>query len=210
MANTDPAEVEQQLWSGVQGSYGLDIGARQGESIDDFKRVGCTTIACFEPSTVAFPILRQRAQQEVGVLAYDIAISDHDGTVDLAVVPLAHQKGELVSPVDGMEWSVRDWSEALYVSVHCLTIDTFCATNGEVDVIKVDTEGHENLVLDGATEMLGYGPTWLIEFHSAQNYTYCHAMLEGYGYDVQTIRHPHYTPESSMWYQHGWIRANKR
>jgi FkbM family methyltransferase len=208
MANTDPVEVEGLLWNGWPGRIALDVGARMGESIEDIVRCGFTNITCFEPSPQAFPILEPFAER-LGVKPRQLAISDHDGQVLLASVPGAMSKGELVSPIDGMEWSVDDWSKADYVVVPCLTLNTWCGVEGFPDFVKVDTEGHELKVLQGAQELIWHGCGWLIEFHTPLNRERCSGLLQTAGYEVETIRHPHYAPESPMWHQHGWIRAEK-
>ena len=35
------------------------------------------------------------------------------------------------------------------------------------------------------------------------------ALLESYGYHVDTIRHPHYPVGSTLWKSHGWLRARQ-
>lgn len=210
MANTDPSEVQQQLWRGWHGKVAFDVGARRGESIQDILDCGFTGITCFEPSPEAFPDLESLVRETRIAEAHQVAISDHNGTVDLYVTA-AMRKGELVSPIDGMEWSATDWSNTPSISVPCITLDTWTILNGIPDFIKVDTEGHEGRVLNGARTLIqAYSPGWLIEFHSPTNHRYCSFLLQQHGYEVETIRHPHYAPESHMWYQHGWIRAEKR
>lgn len=210
MASTDPQEVEQQLWQDQTGTVGLDVGARGGESIEDFKRCSFTDITCFEPSRDAFSVLEPYAL-DLGVKAYQLAISDHSGVVELYSVPRAMAKGELVSAVDGMEWSLADWVTAKAVTVGCISLDAYCATRGMPDLIKIDVEGHEDKVLAGAYTVLNAAVSnWIIEFHSPLNHVTCLNLLEANGYEVTVIRHPHYTPESHMWHQHGWLRADKR
>jgi FkbM family methyltransferase len=209
MASTDPLEVEQQLWHSWTGGLGLDVGARTGESIDDFLRCGFTEIVCFEPSAQAYMTLAERVRDIWAAEAHPIAVSQHCGVVELFSVPRAMAKGELVSMVDGMEWSLADWTTAEKVTVGCISLDLFCTMRGMPDLVKVDTEGHEAKVLAGASTLLTHGCGWIIEFHSPENHTYCSRRLEEAGYRVETIRHPHYAPESPMWRQHGWVRAEK-
>ena len=210
MASTDPAEVEQQLWQDQTGTVGLDIGARCGESIEDFKRCGFTDITCFEPSPKAFEVLLPYALKH-GVRSHQLAISDHSGVQKLFSVPRAMAKGELVSDVDGsMEWSPADWATAESVTVGCLSLDTYCAMHGIPDLIKVDVEGHESRVLAGAyTVLLARSTNWIVEFHSPMNHVTCLNLFEANGYRITVIRHPHYAPGSPMWHQHGWIRADR-
>jgi FkbM family methyltransferase len=216
MADTDPSGVYEALWSGWTGSIGFDVGARNGESIDDFLRRGLTKIVCFEPSEAAYEKLRINALRlgksrvEQFIETHRSAVSDHTGIVELYSVPGAMSKGELVSPIQGMEWSVAEYNVRNSITVPCISLDKFCEHHDIPDLVKVDTEGHEDKVLEGATTLLDHGSGWIIEFHTPLNHVYCMNRLELSGYEVETIRHPHYAPESPMWHQHGWIRAEKR
>jgi FkbM family methyltransferase len=45
------------------------------------------------------------------------------------------------------------------IEVDCTTVDDFCSQRGitSIDVLKIDTEGHELAVLNGAMQMLSSG-----------------------------------------------------
>lgn len=209
MAITDPPEVHDRLWSGWPGGRGFDVGARCGESLGDFLEAGFTSIDCFEPSEPAFAVL-DMIPIRPGTSVNKTAVSDHDGSVVLYVTE-AMYKGELVSPVDGMEWSVPDWGKAITQTVPCITLDTWCAVKKyRPDLVKIDTEGHEVRVLAGARQLLEHGCGWIIEFHSPANRFDCQMMLQQTGYRIEIIRNPTYMKNSPMWRQHGWIRAEKR
>jgi hypothetical protein len=93
--------------------------------------------------------------------------------------------------------------------IPCLTADTLAGQYGPPDFIKVDTEGHEAMVLRGAKKLLtgASPPGWLIEFHARELYQECLDVLGWAGYLVRTLRHPGYPPGTAQWYAHGWIRA---
>jgi FkbM family methyltransferase len=80
------------------------------------------------------------------------------------------------------------------VAVH--TLDAYCAGNevGAVDVIKLDVEGAELLVLQGARDVLAARPTLVVEFEESNQRRFGHscaelaAFLRERGYALHTIR----------------------
>jgi hypothetical protein len=138
-----------------------------------------------------------------------VAVSDRDGRVTLAEVPVAAAKGEWVTPgTDGMEWSMPDWGAAIMHDVPCIKLDTLAAEVGTPDLVVIDTEGHEVKILQGAVDILAERHAgWVIEFHTPDNMNNCKSILEGAGCAVEIVRHPHYAPMTAMWYQHGWLRG---
>jgi FkbM family methyltransferase len=199
----DPPEVHHRLWAGFMGAVGWDIGANCGQTLPEMTRRFRQVIA-FEPATECLDYLHHQP----GVLVLPIAVSDIDATIDLVAVPDKIATGQLVTAgTHGMEWN-PDAPGARPRRVLAATIDTLADKLGAPDFCKVDTEGHEVRVLLGATRTLAaITPAWLIEFHSADLHRACVDILEAAGYDVFTIRHPHYPPGGDMWFQHGWIRA---
>jgi FkbM family methyltransferase len=149
------------------------------------------------------------------VLVLDYAISDVDADIELAALPDKIDTGQLVTPgTHGMEWS-PDVPEAVARTVTARTVDSL-VLRGEVappDFMKIDVEGHEMRVLTGARQTIdAYLPAMLIEFHTPELHRQCRELLRAdYAYRVvETVRHPHYPPNSRMWFTHGWLRAFPR
>lgn len=202
----DPPQLEYTLWRGFRGNYGWDVGANCGQSVSAMASA-FTRFTCFEPCPGSFEYLGEtRPWADVR----QVALSDHDGEVELAY-PSAELKetGQLATPgLQGMEWEPQDWSAAERVTVPCRTADSLARELGRPDFIKVDTEGHEVVVLRGAGWLLAQGRTsFLVEFHSPHNHAECEEMLRHAGYYIEVVRHPHYQEGGHMWLQHGWVRA---
>lgn len=202
-APPDPPEINASLWGKVRpGNIGWDVGANCGQTIP-FMRARFETVVAFEPAVECLPFL---ARYPVDVRAF--AVSDVDGTVDLAVLPDKIDTGQLCTfGTVGMEWDLTQPGTDLR-TVRCLTLDTLAKSLGPPDFIKVDVEGHEAKVLAGAANLLTEEkPDWLIEFHAPELLEYCQNALHGFGYTTDVVRHPHYARGSTMWHQHGWICA---
>jgi FkbM family methyltransferase len=221
IANSDPPEIENRLWQGWQGdksSIAFYVGANAGQHFakltEHFARV-----FAFEPNPDSVEVARHIAQavksHQIDVL--QMAVSDHDGRVELANLLGTRQErtGQYVTPgVSGMEWDpgITEWNNPARVQrveVPCATLDSLSLSLGPPDFVVVDTEGHELKVVEGAKDrvLTDVRPGFLIEFHTPENHDTLVKVFNRYGYWAETVRHPHYPPQTLMWYQHGWIKA---
>jgi FkbM family methyltransferase len=207
----DPPELSGPLWEGFSGSVGWDVGANCGQSVPVMReRFG--RVVSFEPCQASFDYARA-AYPDAEM--YRVALSDHEGTVELALLGGEQEEtGQLVTPgTRGMEWDPGSWDpgRVSFLTVPCRTIDSQVRALGAPDFVKVDTEGHEFHVLLGGLGLLKLRKaSWLVEFHSPGLRAACTDLLDLAGLAVQTVRHPHYAPDSPMWHQHGWLRARPR
>jgi FkbM family methyltransferase len=207
-AACDPPEIESQLWAGLGGEVGWDIGANCGQSVPRMRNAA-RRVVCFEPAQESFEVLQRIYGSVEDFAVRQLAVSDHDGEVTLGVLEQQIATGQLVSPgTHGMEWDpATGWDDIPNRVVPCRTVDSLAREYGKPDFIKVDTEGHELKVLQGAIVTLARGTDWLIEFHSPELHEACEEILLGGGYDPYVIRHPHYPKGGHMWRQHGWLKA---
>jgi FkbM family methyltransferase len=139
------------------GMTALDIGAHHGlYTLLASKRVGPNgQVFAFEPS----PRERKALQRNVGlnrcknVIIEGLALGNEEGEGRLYVVQ-GHETGcnSLKPPsVNGITWAVP---------VHVSSLDQWLATHnvGNVDFIKLDVEGGELAVLQGAQKLLESAP----------------------------------------------------
>jgi len=192
--------VAERLWADARGASGWDVGANAGQSVEIM--VSRFSLVCaFEPAAESYAELDRLWSNFGGVLLFNLAVSDRDGQIDLIESGPDLAKGQLVTCVPAAE-------SASARRVPSRTLDSLMDELGAPDFVKVDTEGHEALVLQGAGRLLAVrAPRFLVEFHSPDLHDDCVSILEDAGYEVETVRHPHYAAESPLWYQHGWLRA---
>lgn len=208
-AAIDPPEVWNQLWTGFTGDVGWDVGANCGQTIPQML-ARFKVVHAFEPAEECAPWLN--GFDEANFSWLPIALSDDDQTIELLALPDKIDTGQLVTAgTHGMEWD-PDNPLAVERKVISRTVDTL-VNRGEVpapDFLKIDVEGHELKVLYGARKTLAIKrPDLLIEFHSKTIHESVKETLAGYDYQVHTVRHPHYTAGSDLWFAHGWIRATQ-
>jgi FkbM family methyltransferase len=124
----------------------IDVGARYGETsmraLTAFPR---SQVIAFEPTPASFKIMIRKIASP-RFTAHPIALSDKEGTANLTLSDEKDSTNSITSYGRG----------STTIEVPCSTLNSFCRTNGitGIDVLKVDTEGHDIAVLHGASNIL--------------------------------------------------------
>jgi len=117
--------------------------------------------------------------------------------VDLNFPDQCHVKGVAVSDVVGTaRFSVADWESSMSrlspdgeLSVPTITLDDSIFRRNELsppNIIKIDVEGAEFRVLQGAERTLSeFHPSLFVEIHGVQEHSDCHEFLIARGYQVE-------------------------
>ena len=143
----------------------FDVGANKGQSIERFKKIfpNCL-IHAFEPLKSEYLIIKERYRKDANVIINNFALGDKVETKDINVT-VNSGNSSFNSINQNTDWlKVRSkqykTSELEYVKskqvVEINTLDKYCAENliTEIDILKVDTQGYEDKVLEGSREML--------------------------------------------------------
>ncbi len=125
-------------------------------------------IFAFEPSPGSVDFLRTnlRRNRADNVKVFATALGDRDGTISFHEVPF-FTAGSFTA--DEGAWLRSDAVGSTLVQVPCTTLDAFVEDHAveRLDVLKIDVEGAELAVLDGATATLAaHRPTVVMEFNS--------------------------------------------
>lgn len=88
--------------------------------------------------------------------------------------------------------SLYQWGSEDSVSIDTITLDEFIKEYRWPDLIKMDVEGAETLVLEGATCLLESksAPVWIIEVHSEKIDEEIHQILSAHGYRIEPLLAP--------------------
>jgi len=139
----------------------FDVGANVGTMTSMFaKTFPESSIYSFEPYSDTFGQLRAATQTLNNVSSFNIALGHQDGDAtlflnkDSATNSLFKNSDDLARFADYSEGVIPTGS----VPVNVRRLDTFCDENEvhAIDVMKIDTQGYELKVLEGAGQLLDY------------------------------------------------------
>jgi FkbM family methyltransferase len=131
----------------------FDVGANIGQtSIDALKNFPDATIYAFEPHNATFAALSSNVSSP-RVHAFKLALSDRTGEAEFFDYGALATSNSLVGDA---QYATRTKHEVTVRKVDCDTLDSICTKLKveHIDVLKVDTEGHDLAVLQGAQRML--------------------------------------------------------
>jgi FkbM family methyltransferase len=135
----------------------LDVGANTGQFAQALRRAKYAgDIVSVEPLSAAFEVLRRNAERDPHWTAERAAVSDRPGTLTLNVA--ANSVSSSALPILDRHTSAAPASR--YVTseeVEATTVDELVARHAlvpETTLLKIDVQGYEQSVLDGAAETL--------------------------------------------------------
>ena len=167
----------------TKGDIFVDIGAHIGlhtlTARKNFKR-----IFAYEPHPRNYNRLKRYTHNFTHIQTYQIAISNFNGTTDLyiASVPGRHT---LKDP------HVIKHQAKNTLSVQVTKLSSKLSNEREIALIKVDVEGTEWEVLDGAKDIMNRIDGWIIELHDLNRKQELEKLLKEIGYTITWIDSNH-------------------
>jgi FkbM family methyltransferase len=140
----------------------FDIGAHTGETARAYLAAFPeAAVHAFEPHPNSFACVAQLKSERLH--AHRLAASNRCGEAEFFVfseladdpdAPIAASMNN--SLVAETQFGLVAGRNPTSITVDCVTVDSFCADQGleRLDLLKIDTEGHEREVLEGASETL--------------------------------------------------------
>jgi FkbM family methyltransferase len=156
----------------------LDVGANIGEwsraMVERCTRSGrALTLHAFEPSQVTFETLERNAEAWAGAASVElhrVAMSSRRGTAAF------HSVGANAGRNSLHEIPGESQAEG---TVELTTLDAFALEHGleRIDLVKVDTEGHDFSVIEGARGLLEEGRIRVLQFEYTWRWIYSRTYL---------------------------------
>ena len=141
--NESMAQVIDNFFVGRDRRHALDIGANVGFMTAYFAK-RWEKVTAFEPTPSVFACLTQNCSRD-NINNMPIALSNETGTV-LFAVQSRSEINQIVSSVDVLK---KHWRA---IEVPAATLDSLNLSN--IDMIKIDVEGHELNLLKGAEQTI--------------------------------------------------------
>ena len=135
----------------------LDVGANIGQYGSELRNIGFKgTILSFEPTSDAFMKLKKNAQKDVNWKVFNFSLGAFDGEAEINI-----SKNSVSSSIlNNLPQLTESAPEAKFISkekIKVKKIDTIFQelglTNKQI-YLKIDTQGYENMVIEGAKESL--------------------------------------------------------
>jgi FkbM family methyltransferase len=188
--------VTEVLWRLInQGDTAVDIGANIGYMTSIMaKRVGKTgKVWCFEPNNQVYEELLSNISNWYSkynwnhIYCQQLALSNKSGVGLLKVPQKNREKSSLIEGSD----SIKETQELNGCKIYkiCLkTLNEIFDTSSKIGVVKIDVEGHELEVLQGATDLISKQRIRDIIFENHYGYpSPVTQLLEEYGYTIFRI-----------------------
>jgi len=191
-------EAEQKALVGClrPGMVFYDAGANLGLfTLLAARLVGETgQVFSFEPEPEIAACLRENTWHNLFscVTVVEAALYSRSGKIGF------RRASKLESPDRGTGRVLDRGTEASAIDVHAISLDDFVTDHPEPDVLKLDVEGAEVEVLQGARKLLQRrSPVLLCELHSEECEAGVFRILEEHGYTVTRVDNNHVFAEAT-------------
>jgi FkbM family methyltransferase len=188
-AHDDSGEVDllRRLAPSLAGGVLFDVGANAGQwAADAFQIVKPRALYSFEPSSAA----HERLKAGPGVTAVNMALGSKAGQQTLH----SSEPGATIGSLLNLRDPMRAFTEACSEQVEVGTVDQFCTARGveRIDFLKIDVEGSELAVLQGAEERLVKRAVRFVQFEFGEGHIDARTYLRDFfdvleGFDLYRI-----------------------
>lgn len=153
-----------ELWPTRDDLVVLDVGAHAGGyALEARSAFGSTAhIQCFEPNPALFDTLASRLRDDQGTICHQAALGAQGGSAPLFLDKVGSSRGSLVE--ESFTLTERPVEQTHIVEVR--TLDDVARSEGlaQIDLLKLDVEGHELAVLQGASVLLSENRIDVVQF----------------------------------------------
>jgi FkbM family methyltransferase len=174
------------------GDVVIEVGGHIGYfSVLFARQVGDTgKVHVFEPGINNLPYLQQNVAKLSQVVIHESVASSVDGFVDFWIEDLTGQNNSMIETFEGFERNlaasgVTDRIKRTQVSVKSIRLDSFVENEQltRIDFVKIDVEGAEILVLEGARALIGkFRPNFMVEINSNVDVDKIEKIFDGLNY----------------------------
>jgi FkbM family methyltransferase len=165
--NDRDAFLEQQRLIGAKTDLVIfDVGAHQGQTALAYNKLFKNAqIYSFEPYPTSFDILKEKTKHVSLIKPLNFALGNKNGDIEFHVNNSTATNSILGTSSQGHEvWGTGKLETKQITEVQICTLDDFIKKESiaKIDILKLDTQGSEHLVLEGAQSALEKGMIKLV------------------------------------------------
>jgi FkbM family methyltransferase len=139
----------------------LDVGAYHGDIAFAYRKIFPESIIyCFEPFPQSFSILQNKTSSTDKIFPINKGLGEFSGKIQFN----SNKSAATNSILGTLEEGKKTWRPGLLDTVEIIeieldTLDNFVSTSGisKIDILKLDVQGSEYMVLNGARDSLDKG-----------------------------------------------------
>jgi FkbM family methyltransferase len=182
----------------------FDVGAHDGETAKRLRQLfPAARIHCFEPFPDSCILLEQATNGDHDTSIHRVGLSNRQGTATMNC-----NASTATNSLLGTDPRAREtWGEGLLdtggtIEIPITTLDDFCEGEGieRIDLLKIDTQGAEYAVLEGAARLLTRQAVAVLVFEMITASTYAgqrspseyFTLLQSHGYGFTGVFSPIY------------------
>jgi FkbM family methyltransferase len=144
----------------------FDVGAHNGQTSHTYNKLfSQASIYAFEPFPQSFDILKKNVEDKENIKVYNVALSNVIGKVKFNVNESSQTNSILSTHIDGADtWGKNLLSTIDTIDIESTTIDKFVEKNtiDKIDILKLDTQGTEYFIIEGAAKTIAKNKIKLI------------------------------------------------
>lgn len=137
----------------------LDVGANIGQFASELRNIGFKgTIISFEPTSEAFSKLKENSKKDKNWKVYNYSLGEFDGETEINI----SKNSVSSSMLKDLPQLTESAPEAKFISKERITVKKIDTIFNEFNLsrqkvfLKIDTQGYENMVIDGAIQSLPF------------------------------------------------------
>lgn len=174
----------------------IDIGGARGEMLDFFSK-SMKSGYVFEPQPDNYQYLKTVFSEIKNLEIIKKAVSDTNEICNFWIHPKSTHEGNLL----GHDTAYRKYPDTNKIEVECVTLDTFIDKDKHIDFIKIDVEGAEWKIFEGAKNILDTkNIVYQVEFHLDEDW-HKRSLLYDYGYSIYDLSFNKLSKEHPRLYQ---------
>lgn len=153
----------------------IDIGAQVGYMSVAYSLFAKKVIS-FEPNPVAYEILEKNTNLNSNIIPYNVGISDESKTECFHYSDYGFCNGGFATKTD---YGVGVTGHVIPIDVYLQKLDDFIENETNISLIKIDTEGHDYIILNNIKNIINkYKPYIITEIYTGSSYREINELLK--------------------------------